>query len=106
LLSPTDCAIETAGSDALSGEIMLLAADMKPVVAVIAALRPAGLARTRHLCKRLRSRFPDLKILVGRWGGGDEDPAEREMLRAAGADEVATMLLQSRDQLIERVRLT
>ncbi|HUO64882.1 MAG TPA: AI-2E family transporter, partial [Terriglobales bacterium] len=106
LLNPTDCAIETAGSNALSGEILLLAADMKPVVAVIAALRPAGLARTRHLCKRLRSRFPDLKILVGRWGGGDEDPAEREMLRAAGADEVATMLLQSRDQLIERVRLT
>jgi len=105
LLSPADCAIEMASSSALSGEIVSLAADRKPALAVIAALRPEGLAQTRHLCKRLRSRFPDIKILVGRWGGGDQDPSERETLLAAGADEVGATLRQSRDQLLERVRL-
>ena len=33
----------------------------------LAATPPGGLAHTRYLCKRLRARFPDLKILVCRW---------------------------------------
>ena len=38
----------------------------------IAAVPPGGLAQTRYLCKRLRARFPNLKIAVGRWGTGEE----------------------------------
>jgi len=34
----------------------------------IAAVAPGGLVQTSYLCKRLRARFPRLKIVVGRWG--------------------------------------
>jgi hypothetical protein len=40
----------------------------EPAVVCIGALPPGGLARTRYLCKRLRTRLPEAKIVVGRWG--------------------------------------
>ena len=106
LVSPSECHIELASAHALSGEIASLAAEKKPSVVLIAALPPEGLAQARHLCKRLRARLPDLKILVGRWGGADPKAKDdREALLAAGADDVGVTLAQSRDQLLERIRL-
>jgi predicted PurR-regulated permease PerM len=105
LVSPAECEIELASAHTLSGEIASLAAEKKPSVVLIAALSPEDLARARHLCKRLRARLPDIKILVGRWGGADTKANDREALVAAGADEVGVTLAQSRDQLLERVRL-
>jgi hypothetical protein len=48
----------------------------------------------------LRSRFTDLKILVGRWGltGSIED--NREALLSAGADLVETTLVETRVELL------
>jgi predicted PurR-regulated permease PerM len=106
LVSPSECHIELASAHALSGEIASFAAEKKPSVVLIAALPPEGLAQARHLCKRLRARRPDIKILVGRWGGADPKAKDdREALLAAGADDVGVTLAQSRDQLLERVRL-
>jgi hypothetical protein len=105
LVSPSECEIELASAHALSGEVASLAAEKKPSVVLIAALPPEGLAQARHLCKRLRARLPDIKILVGRWGGADPKANDRESLIAAGADDVGLTLAQSRDQLLERVRL-
>src|SRR5262249_2922835 len=56
LLSPTDCTLEMAPANALSGEIVSLVGERTPAVVVIAAMPPEGLAQARHLCKRLRAR--------------------------------------------------
>jgi predicted PurR-regulated permease PerM len=50
---------------------------------------------------RLRSQCPDLKIVVGRWGLHDERDADRQHLLAAGADCVATTVLETQRALIE-----
>jgi len=104
LLRPTDCTLELAPAGALSGEVVTLVSERKPAVVVIAAVPPEGLAQARHLCKRLRARFPDMKIIVGRWGDVDED-GDRASLLEAGADAVASTFRQSRDQLLERASL-
>jgi hypothetical protein len=66
----------------------------------IAAVQPGGLTHARYLCKRLRAQFPDLKIIVGLWGfRGELDATTRDTLLSAGADQVGTSLLQSRDQI-------
>jgi hypothetical protein len=50
--------------------------------------------------KRLRAQFPDLKIIVGLWGfKGELNAITRDTLLSAGADQVGTSLLQSRDQI-------
>src|SRR5215467_7937149 len=104
LLSPTDCTLEMVPANALSGEIVSLVGERKPAVVVIAEVPPEGLAKARHLCKRLRARFPDLKIIVGRWGDPDAD-GDRASLLEAGAEAVASTFRQSRDQLQERLQL-
>ncbi len=105
LLIPTDCAFEPISAHALSGEVVMLAADQKPRLLVIAALSPGALDQTRHLCKRLRARFPDIKILVGRWGNNGQSECDRAPLLAAGADAIGANLRESCDQMLERLRL-
>jgi len=63
-------------------------------------LPPGGLAHTRYLCKRLRARLPQARIVVGRWGLKGNTEENREQLQAAGADQVETTLLETRTHLI------
>jgi hypothetical protein len=65
----------------------------------VTALQRRGLAHTRYLCKRLRARFPAIKILVGRWGLKGNLEGNRHQLQEAGADGAATTLLETRSQM-------
>lgn len=99
LLDTASCTMEVTAVESQSELLAArVAAESVPVVC-IGSLPPGGLARTRYLCKRLRARSPQVKILVGRWGLGDDDPLNAEQLLAVGADAVTTSLVQSRDQL-------
>jgi hypothetical protein len=58
------------------------------------------------LCKRLRASFPDLKILVGRWGlRGEAEKRNREQLLEAGADQFGTTLEETAVQLVQLQQL-
>jgi predicted PurR-regulated permease PerM len=83
----------------LASEVLALVEEKRPALLCIGALPPGGVAHVRLLCLRVRAQFPDLKILVGRWGlrGGAEET--RDQLIAAGADMVATTLEETRDQV-------
>jgi hypothetical protein len=105
LLDPLKCTIAVSSAHRLSSEVVSLVAEKNLAVLCIAALPPEGLTQTRYLCKRLRARYPALKILVGRWGAGEEIEEDRPPLLAAGADAVGTTLLESRKQLLERILL-
>jgi predicted PurR-regulated permease PerM len=71
-----------------------------PALVCIGAVGPGGLSQARHLCKRLRSQCPELKIVVGRWGLQDEKDADRQQLLAAGADHVETTVLDTQRTLV------
>jgi hypothetical protein len=83
----------------LASEVLELVEEKRPGLLCIGALPPGGAAHVRLLCMRLHSRFPDLKILVGRWGVDDPDDRTRDQLIAAGAYLVATSLEETRDQV-------
>jgi predicted PurR-regulated permease PerM len=99
LLDPDRWDVDVVPSDVLSAELVGRAVEAGAAVICIASLPPGGLSHARYLCKRLRTALPDVKILVGRWGlkGGVEQ--NRELLREAGADQVATSLLETRTHL-------
>jgi hypothetical protein len=85
-------------SDAvLTSEVVALIGEKSPALIVIATVSAGGLAQTRYLCKRLRARFPNLKIAVGQWGMGSEDS---NSILLAGADRVGTTLIETREQMI------
>jgi len=75
------------------------AAAEPPALICVGALPPGGLARTRYLCKRLRSQFPLSKIIVGRWGLEGSVEENRAQFVEAGADLMSTTLLEARKQL-------
>jgi predicted PurR-regulated permease PerM len=105
LLGPYECEMERVSAHALSGEVVTLAAERKSGVLLIAALSPGATEQARHLCKRLRARCPEIRILVGRWGQKGAIEGDRELFLDAGADAVGTSLRESRDQILERARL-
>jgi hypothetical protein len=67
---------------------------------VVAAVGPGDLTEARYLCRRLRSRHPGVKVVVGRWGRGRDSEKARARLLSAGADRVATTLREARAELI------
>ena len=85
--------------ETLASEVIDQIAEKSPALVCISSLPPGGLAQARYLCKRLRSRFPDLKIIVGRWGMHSE--GDGRTLVAAGADKVGTSLVETRDQVMQ-----
>ena len=100
LLDPARLQMEVLSVKTLSAEVVAHVRQKKPAAVLVAALPPEGVAQTRYLCKRLRTHFPELKILVGRWGETENQERVRERLSSAGADHVAFRLLESRDQLL------
>lgn len=98
LLDPLRYELEIIGDELLAGEIIDQIAEKKPALVCLASLPPGGLAQTRYLCKRLRTRFPDSKLIVGRWGGRTDNS---NALTDAGADRIGNKIIETRDQIVQ-----
>ena len=53
----------------------------------------------RYLCKRIRLRFPEVRILAGRWGYDGDLAKLTANLQARGASHVVTSLAEAVDVL-------
>ena len=67
-------------------------------VLCISAVPPHAAAHAGHLCKRLKNRFPELKVMVALWTTERSDKLESK-LRDASVDVVATRLPDAIEQL-------
>ena len=105
LLAPERSDLTVASPALLASEVLELVALQQVPVVCVAALPPGGAAHARLLCRRLRARFPKLKILVARWGLADGATGSGGALMAAGADAVATTLAETRQQVVASVQL-
>jgi predicted PurR-regulated permease PerM len=101
LLDPARYRIEMIGASMLTAEVVAWVDLHRPALLCIGAVAPGGLSQARHLCKRLRSQCPELKIVVGRWGLHDEKDTDRRHLLAAGADHVETTVLDTQRALAQ-----
>ncbi len=100
LLDPARYRMEVSRTGMLVSEVLAQVDLHRPALLCIGAVAPGGLSQARHLCKRLRSQCPGLKIVVGRWGLHDEKDADRQHLLAAGADHVETTVLDTQRTLV------
>jgi predicted PurR-regulated permease PerM len=101
LLDPARYRIEVSGTGMLTAEVVAWVDLHRPALLCIGSVAPGGLSQARHLCKRLRSQCPELKIVVGRWGLHDERDTDRQQLLAAGADHVETTVLDTQRALAQ-----
>jgi hypothetical protein len=101
LLDPARYRVEVSGTGMLTAEVAAWVELRRPALLCIGTVAPGGLSQARHLCKRLRAQCPELEIVVGRWGLHDERDTDRELLLAAGADHVATTVLDTQRALAQ-----
>jgi predicted PurR-regulated permease PerM len=75
-----------------AAETLAAVEDARCETVLISALQPPAGSHTESLCRRLRQRFPQMKILVGLWAADGDVAKVAVRLKAAGADEVVTTL--------------
>jgi hypothetical protein len=87
--------LETKGCDVQSISVMSLAGDdladqNSADVICVSATPPAAVMHARYLCKRLRGRLPEVKLVVGLWDAQGDLNKARERI-GCGAIVVATL---------------
>ncbi|MGH6689784.1 MAG: AI-2E family transporter [Gammaproteobacteria bacterium] len=105
LVDQTRIELEPASADVLTSEVVALVETVRPAVICLALLPPGGLAQARYVIKRVRARYPDVKILVGRWGLPQGDQENWDVLLSADADHVSGSLLETRNYLAQLATL-
>jgi len=103
VLDGTKYEVEIMSNAMLAAEVVARIGETSPAMICIAAVAPGGQTQTRYLCKRLRARFPNLKIAVGRWGIGSEDG---DSILAAGADKIGITMIETREQAIQLCQIS
>ncbi|MDQ6620641.1 MAG: AI-2E family transporter [Pseudomonadota bacterium] len=91
-LDPTGYDVSVGSAALLASEAARLVGETRPDVVCIAAVPPGGVAQARLLCLRLSAAYPEVKLLVGRWGATGEVDKARDQLAAAGAHAVGLTL--------------
>jgi CheY-like chemotaxis protein len=71
----------------------------EPDVLFISALPPFAAAHARSICRRVRQRFPEVKIAVGFWNSGPELGKLKQRLGPDCSDHVMTTLAQAEAQV-------
>ena len=83
----------------MASELVSLVREREFSVVCFADLPPSPSSKTRYLVKRVRAAVPDVRILVGRWAPPALADESTQVLREAGANHVASTLLDTRDYL-------
>jgi predicted PurR-regulated permease PerM len=84
----------------LVSEVLEIIDERRPAAVMIVALPSGGLAHTRHLCKRVLGRFPEQKMIIGRWGNAVPSDNNKDW-SCSGAEYVGTSLQNTLDHLDE-----
>jgi predicted PurR-regulated permease PerM len=91
---------EYASVDKLASEYLEIVEKKGVQVVVISALPPGATAHARYIVKRLLSRFPELKVIVGLWTMTGSMERSKERLASAGT----TVVVGSLEKGVEELR--
>jgi len=105
VLDPSTYEIHAVSTATLASEVVTQVEQQQPDVVCITALPPGGLTQARYLCKRLRSQFSTVRILVIRPGlKGDQDFDKQtivQRLTESGTDSVALSIAEAQTYLAQ-----
>ena len=90
---------ETVGAHALANETLDAVAKHNVDLVCLSALRPFAVMQARYLAKRLRARFPQIKVLIGFWDTKKKFEAVRHNLETARPDWIVASLAEALTQV-------
>ena len=93
--------VEVMSTRSLAAEMLDHVAAHPAGVVCVSALPPFAATHARYLCKRLRPKFPKLKIVVGLWTTTGTARKAQERLTETGIDRFVTTLTEGIDQALQ-----
>ena len=66
----------------------------------VVSVSPGDLSGTRYVAKRLRTRLPDVMLVIGRLGADSTSERGQQLLKAAGIKDIAVTLQELRANLL------
>ena len=96
-LKAAGCHVQGVSLTSLAGGTVDLVEQRQPAVVCISATPPAAVMHARYLCKRLRARLPEVKLVVGLWDAQGDLTKAKERI-GCGAIVVAT-LAEAQEQI-------
>jgi predicted PurR-regulated permease PerM/methylmalonyl-CoA mutase cobalamin-binding subunit len=97
VLANSGTLVQAISLTSLANEIVDLVEQRKPDVICLSATPPAAAMHARYLCKRLRDRLPEMKLVVGLWNVQGDLSKARERI---GLDAiVVATLADSQEQI-------
>lgn len=84
----------------LVGEMLEQVTEQSAGIVCVSANPPFAATHARYLSKRLRPKFPELRIVVGLWQTGGSLKNAQARLAATGIDKFATTLTEATEQVV------
>jgi methylmalonyl-CoA mutase cobalamin-binding subunit len=103
LLEAKGIRVMLMSAQTLSGEMVMQVSEQAVTVVCVSALPPLAATHARYIGKRLRPRYPNLKIVVGLWQTTGRTKKAHERMLAAGIDQFVTTLAEATQQLSQLV---
>ncbi len=76
ILEPSRWDVRVASNETLASELVEMIEEFRPAVVTLVALPPGGMSHCRYLVNRIRAKFSEIRIIVGRWGEEEVSPTE------------------------------
>jgi hypothetical protein len=99
LLATGECLVQSLSFTAAASELVDLVNRRKPAVACISATPPAAVMHARHLCKRLRGRFPEMPLIVGLWDAPSDLSKATVRIGGGATTHVVATLAEAQEQV-------
>ncbi len=99
VLNPADFQVQVSPSVTLKGEMLANVQRDQPDVIFISAMPPSALLHARYLCRKLRTEFADLPIVVGLWDAQGDLQKATERLSAGGTTRIITSAAAAVEEL-------
>jgi hypothetical protein len=100
LLKEVNCELQVLSSDKLTGERVAQIEELLPAAVCVVSVSPGDLSGTRYVAKRLRTRLPDVMLVIGRLGAESTSERGQQLLKAAGVKDIAVTLQELRSNLL------
>ena len=99
LLETRECRVHVASVATLVSEMGDLVEQHKADVVCISATPPAAVMHARHVCRRLRVRFPEVHLVVGLWDAQGDLTKAKERIGCGEATHVVSTLAAAQQQI-------
>lgn len=106
LLEADGRVVQTVSVTTLVGEMVELVDQREADIVCISSTPPAALMHARYLCKRLRARFPEARIVVGLWNSRGDLTKAKERIGCGEAIYVVGTLADAREQVRQLAHAT